>query len=41
MNRIASMEKVDLIGLSSDIEDWLMTDIGYHSDCRVEILEVE
>jgi hypothetical protein len=41
MNRMLSMEKVDLIDLSNDIEDWLMTDIGYHLDYRVEILEGE
>jgi hypothetical protein len=36
-----AMKKVDLIGLDNEMEDWLMTAIGYHSDYKVEILEAE
>jgi hypothetical protein len=41
MEKLISLEKVDLIGLDKDMGKWLMTVIDYYTDCKVSRLEVQ
>jgi hypothetical protein len=41
MNKLIKFEKVDLIGYDKNMNDWLLTDIDYKTDCEVTVCEVE
>jgi hypothetical protein len=41
MEKLISLEKVDLIGLDNKMDEWLMKAIDYDTSCKVSILEVE
>jgi hypothetical protein len=40
MEKLIKFEKVDLIGLDNNMDEWLMTAIDYRTDCKITVCEV-